>query len=140
MLYPRNLNTMYSFLPNKYIDKAYGHCTQARFFRVFGITQPGIEPWSPGPLVNTLPIDQWASFIYNGRIIIGFIPFPRVLALWEMQTALSKILTWFSEPISYYGNHYTTNASTNTHTHENIKVNLPSLNILNIPIKSQHSQ
>ena len=25
-------------------------------FLVFGITRPGIEPWSPGPLVNTLLI------------------------------------------------------------------------------------
>ena len=24
-------------------------------FKVFGMTQPGIEPWSPGPLVNILP-------------------------------------------------------------------------------------
>ena len=24
-------------------------------FKVFGMTQPGIEPWSPGPLENTLP-------------------------------------------------------------------------------------
>ena len=25
-------------------------------FLVFGITQPGIEPWSPGPLLNNLII------------------------------------------------------------------------------------
>ena len=25
------------------------------FFWVFGMTQPGIEPWSPRPLANTLP-------------------------------------------------------------------------------------
>ena len=26
------------------------------FFSVFGMTLPGIEPWSPGPLANTLLI------------------------------------------------------------------------------------
>ena len=26
-----------------------------KFFKVFGMTQPGIEPRSPGPLANTLP-------------------------------------------------------------------------------------
>ena len=25
------------------------------------MTRPGIEPWSPGPLANTLPTRQWAN-------------------------------------------------------------------------------
>ena len=36
-----------------------GH--QVPFFLVFGMIRPGIEPWSPGPLANTLlirPMDQ----------------------------------------------------------------------------------
>ena len=43
-----------------------------------------------------------------GRRIYGFIPFPRVLALYEMQTALSRIWTQFSESIFFYDNHDTT--------------------------------
>ena len=33
-------------------------------FKVFGMTRPGIEPQSPGPLVNTLPI-LWTSIYQN---------------------------------------------------------------------------
>ena len=29
--------------------------------KVFGMTRPGIEPRSPGLLVNTLPTRQWGS-------------------------------------------------------------------------------
>ena len=25
------------------------------------MTRPEIEPWSPGPLANTLPVSQWAG-------------------------------------------------------------------------------
>ena len=31
-------------------------------FWVFGMTRPGIEPWSFRPLANTLPLSQ---YIYN---------------------------------------------------------------------------
>ena len=33
-------------------------------FWVFGMTQPGIEPQSPGPLANTLPLGKWAGKYY----------------------------------------------------------------------------
>ena len=36
-----------------------------------------------------------------GERIIGFIPFPRVLMLYKIQTALSRIWTWFVVSISY---------------------------------------
>ena len=29
--------------------------TKYHFLKVFGMTRPGIEPWSPGPLANTPP-------------------------------------------------------------------------------------
>ena len=45
--------------------------------------------------------------IAGGRII-GFIPFPRVLVLCEMQSVLSRIWTRVAVSISYYDNHYTT--------------------------------
>ena len=45
--------------------------------------------------------------IAGGRII-GFIPFPRVLVLCEMQLASYRIWTRVTVPISNDGNHYTT--------------------------------
>ena len=46
-----------------------------------------------------------------GRII-GFIPFPRVLVLCEMQSVSSRIWTRVAVSISYDDNHYTTGTST----------------------------
>ena len=48
--------------------------------------------------------------IAGGRII-GFIPFPRVLVLCEMQLAWSRIWTRVAVSISYNDNHYTTGTS-----------------------------
>ena len=45
--------------------------------------------------------------IAGGRII-GFIPFPRVLVLFEMQSVSSRIWTRVAVSISYDDNHYTT--------------------------------
>ena len=54
-------------------------------------------------LSNYLPI--------AGGRIIGFIPFPRVLVLCEMQSISSRIWTRVAVSISYDDNHYTTGAS-----------------------------
>ena len=48
--------------------------------------------------------------IAGGRII-GFIPFPRVLVLCEMQSVPSRIWTRVAVFISYDDNHYTTGTS-----------------------------
>ena len=48
--------------------------------------------------------------IAGGRII-GFIPFPRVLVLCEMQSISSRIKTRVAVSISYDNNHYTTGTS-----------------------------
>ena len=50
--------------------------------------------------------------IAGGRII-GFIPFPRVLVLCEMQSVSSRIWTHVAVFISYDDNHYTTGTSNN---------------------------
>ena len=50
-----------------------------------------------------LPID-------GGRII-GFMPFPKVLVLCEMQSVSSRIWTHVAVSISYDDNHYTTGTS-----------------------------
>ena len=49
--------------------------------------------------------------IAGGRII-GFIPFPGVLVLCEMQSVSSMIWTRVAVSISYDDNHYTTGTST----------------------------
>ena len=46
-----------------------------------------------------------------GERIIGLIPFPRVLVLWEMQSATSRIWTRVAMSISYDDNYYTTGTS-----------------------------
>ena len=48
-------------------------------FKVFGMTQPGIEPRFPGPLPYYLCIARWR--------IVGYLTFPKVLGLSEIQTA-----------------------------------------------------
>ena len=48
--------------------------------------------------------------IAGGRIF-GFIPFPRVLVLCEMQSVSSRIWTRVAMSISYDDNHYTTGTS-----------------------------
>ena len=50
--------------------------------------------------------------IAGGRII-GFIPFPRVLVLCEMQSVSSRIWTRVAVSNSYDDNHYTTSTSHN---------------------------
>ena len=47
-----------------------------------------------------------------GERIIGFIPFPRVLVLCEMQSVSSRIWTRVAVSISYDDNHYTTGTAT----------------------------
>ena len=42
-----------------------------------------------------------------GAGIIGFIPFPKVLALYKMQTVSYKIWTHFTVSLFYKSNHYT---------------------------------
>ena len=51
-----------------------------------------------------------------GERITGFMPLPRVLMLWEMQSVSSKIWTCVVVSISYDDNHYTTGTSTNIQT------------------------
>ena len=40
-------------------------------FKVFGITQPGIEPRSPRPLVNTLPTSSMLYFAFKSVTCLG---------------------------------------------------------------------
>ena len=42
------------------------------FLKVFGITQPGIEPRSSGPLANTLPTRPLSRFVKFTNIYIHY--------------------------------------------------------------------
>ena len=44
----------------------------------------------------------------SGRRMVGFISFPRILVLCEMQSTSSRIWTRVTVSISYYDSHYTT--------------------------------
>ena len=63
--------------------------------------------WSPNQGWRT---QSYYLFIAGGRII-GFIPFPRVLMLREVQSASSRIWTCVAVSISYNDNHYTMGTS-----------------------------
>ena len=64
-------------------------------------------------LLDYLPHQGWRTLVWRtylpiaGGRIIGFIPFPRVLVLCEMQSASSRIWTRVTMSISYDDNHYT---------------------------------
>ena len=48
--------------------------TSSTIFCVFGMTRPGIEPWSPRPLANTLLIGLVSRVFANGPWDLGSIP------------------------------------------------------------------
>ena len=55
-LYPQYIRTLYCRVLSKEVSST--------IFKVFGMTQPGIELRSPGPLANTLPTrPMWAHYI-----------------------------------------------------------------------------
>ena len=68
--------------------------------------------------------------IAGGRII-GFIPFPRVLVLCEMQSVSSRIWTRVAMSNSYDDNHYTTGTS----TFSNILITSNRMNLIIISLK-----
>ena len=57
-----------------------------------------------------------------GGIIIGFIPFPRVLVLCEMQWVSSRIWTRAAVFVSYADNNYTTGTNLSDDNRHTIRV------------------
>ena len=41
------------------------------FFKVFGMTRPGIEPRSPGPLANTQSTGPVSQYLLNIYYLVG---------------------------------------------------------------------
>ena len=56
---------------------------------------------------------EHTDYVSAGGVIIGFILFPMVLVLCEMQSVSSRIWTRVAVSISYDDNHYTTGTSAN---------------------------
>ena len=67
-------------------------------FWVFGITKPEIEPWSPGPLVNTLLIRPISELLdITNKLISNFFLNIYRLRVIKVTTGFSKIQTeWLS--------------------------------------------
>ena len=56
----------------------------------FGMTRPGIEPWSPGPLANTLPIS--APILFFQRDQVWFLCFNGISTLFRLFNAKAILL------------------------------------------------
>ena len=85
--------------------------TQGQFLS--GVLQVGIQSF-PSPRLVATPTEEPSLPYYlpiTGRRIFGFIRFPRVLVLCEMQSVLSKNWTRIAVSISCDDNHYTTGTS-----------------------------
>ena len=89
--------------------------TQGQFLS--GVLQVWIQSF-PSPRLVASP--RLKNLVCPRGRIIGFIPFPRVLELCEMQSVRSRIWTRVAVSISSDDNHYTT--STNFHDDEPIVI------------------
>ena len=97
---------MYLYLPNP--SARAGYDTRSVFKR----SLTGLNSEFSFSLTSCLAKAEEPSLPYYlpiaGGRIFGFIPFPRVLVLCEMQSFSSRILTRVTVSISYDDNHYTT--------------------------------
>ena len=93
----------WSYLPNPPLGQ---NMTQGQFLN--WVYQVWIQSFPYPRLVASTSLKKTVCPV--GRII-GFIPFPRVLVLFEMQSASSSIWTRVAVFISYVDNHYTTGTS-----------------------------
>ena len=97
-----------SYLPNHPL--LVQDMTQGQFFLKWSLT--GLNSEFSFSYTSCLTKAELPSLPYYlpivGRRIIGFIPFPRVLVLCEMQWVSSRIWTHVAVSISYDNNHFTT--------------------------------
>ena len=103
------LGIIWPYLPN--LSARAGYDTRSIFKRSF----PGLNSEFSFSLTSCLTTAEKIGLPYYlpiaGGRIIGFIPFPRVLVLCEMQSVSSRIWTRVAVSISYGDNHYTTGTS-----------------------------
>ena len=105
--------TRESYLPTPLLGQ---DMTQGQFFKR---SLTGLNSEFSFSLTSCLTKAEEPSLPYylpiSGGRIIGFIPFPRVLVLCEMQSVSSRICTRVAVCISYDDNHYTTSISNHNH-------------------------
>ena len=115
-----DIETAYlSYLPNP--SARAGYDTRSIFFFKRSLT--GLNSEFSFSLTSCLTKAEETSLPYYlpiaGGIIIGFIPFPRVLVLCEMLSVSSRIWTRVAVSISYDDNHYTM-GTLKLHTYANL--------------------
>ena len=99
----------YSYLPNP--SARAGYDPRSVFKRsLAGLNSEFSFSWTSCLTKAEEPSLSYYLPIAGGRTT-GFIPFPRVLALCEMQSVLSRIWTRVTVSISYDDNDYTTGTS-----------------------------
>ena len=103
------LNWASPYLPNP--SARAGYDTRSIFKRsLTGLSSEFSFSWNNCLTKAEEPSLSYYLPIAGGRII-GFIPFPRVLELCEMQSVSSRIWTHVAVSMSYDDNHYTTGTS-----------------------------
>ena len=107
-LLSQNYVLIISYLPTPPLEQ---DMTQDQFFS--GVQQVWIQSFPSPRLVASLRLSYYLP-IAGGRIF-GFIPFPRVLVLCEMQSVRSRIWTRVAVSISWNDNHYSTGTSIDNH-------------------------
>ena len=105
-LYKLDASWLWSYLPTPPLGQ---DMTQGQIFkrRLTGLNSEFSFSWTSCLTKAEEPSLSYYLPIAGGRII-GFIPFPRVLVLCEMQSASSRIWTRVAVSISYDDNHHTT--------------------------------
>ena len=63
-------------------------------FKVFGMTPPGIEPWSPGPLSNSLPTRPMSSFLALIKIILMLLLSRLSSSIYSISTGMGEENFW----------------------------------------------
>ena len=105
---PLRLFEYLSYLPNP--SARAGYDTRSFFKRsLTGLNSEFSFSWTSCLTKAEEPSLSYYLHIAGGRII-GFIPFPRVLVLCEMQSVSSRIWTRVDVSISYDDNHYPASA------------------------------
>ena len=100
---------MYPYLPNP--SAQVGYDTRSIFKRSLTGLNSGFSFTYTSCLTKAKELSLPHYLTIAGGRIIGFIPFPRVLVLCEMQSVSSRIWTRGAVSISYDDNNYTTGPS-----------------------------
>ena len=89
-----SIRTLYCWVLSKEVSSS--------IFKVFGMTWPGIEPWSPGALANTLPTRSMSlNFVFTfNAFTFSFSAFDKFW--WEGSILLFSLVNWNQLNNKYY--------------------------------------